>query len=349
MIKSQLKLGRLAQLVRAFGLHPKGRGFESLTAHHFLFPLHTNKLYYKNMKKVLNVFLLLILFASFSLNIVFYLSLKEKQEYIDSVAELQPSVAGVSVSIGDKNVVRFTRSKYMENNLNKLYQNYSGTYSLYLRNLKTSETLIVNPKQTFYSASLFKIPVVVAVMQDIEDGKYKLTDKITYTKEFYFNGSGSIQNNKEGTQYTIEELINKLLKESDNAAQAMLMSHLTNDTPYALMPNSNRITTTDVGNILEDLYSDAYLKEPSIDYILEKMTKTLFDDRLNLGLPTDVVFSHKIGNWAESGSWHDCGIMKYENNAYAVCLMSKGTTFEEFTDAARKTGIILSDSLFSNN
>lgn len=35
-------LGRLAQLVRASGLHPAGRGFDSLIAHHYFFEINMN-------------------------------------------------------------------------------------------------------------------------------------------------------------------------------------------------------------------------------------------------------------------------------------------------------------------
>ena len=38
------KEGRLAQLVRAFALHAKCRGFESLIAHHTLFSLQSRHL-----------------------------------------------------------------------------------------------------------------------------------------------------------------------------------------------------------------------------------------------------------------------------------------------------------------
>ncbi len=298
------------------------------------------------MRKAFSTFILISFISSVVLNIVFYIDLQEKDKYISSLSNLKPSVAGISVSFGDKNVVKFTKSKYMENNLNKLYNNYSGTYSLYLRNLNTSETLIVNEKQTFYSASLFKIPVSIAVMQDIEDEKYKYDDKLTYTKDFNFTGSGSIQNAKEGTQYSIDELLKKLLKESDNVAQAMLMSKLQNDTSYVLMPNSSRVTTTDIGTILEDFYNGIHLKQESINYLTNVMSKTSFDDRIHMGLPKDVLFAHKIGNWAQSGSWHDCGILKQQENVFALCLMSKDTTYEEYLDAARKTGLIISESLF---
>ena len=52
MVGPNYDVGRLAQLVRASGLHPEGRGFESLSAHHL-----------KNMKFILGIILSIVGFT----------------------------------------------------------------------------------------------------------------------------------------------------------------------------------------------------------------------------------------------------------------------------------------------
>ena len=68
------------------------------------------------------------------------------------------------------------------------------------------------------------------------------------------------------------------------------------------------------------------------------MTGTDFDNRIHLGLYERAKFSHKIGNWPETNTWHDCGILLDNKNPAIICVMSEGIEFNEFITVASATG-----------
>jgi len=68
------------------------------------------------------------------------------------------------------------------------------------------------------------------------------------------------------------------------------------------------------------------------------MSSTLFDDRIHQGLSEDTKFSHKIGNWPDTSSWHDCGIAPRNNKKIVVCVMSRNTTYENFLEVTKDVG-----------
>jgi hypothetical protein len=74
------------------------------------------------------------------------------------------------------------------------------------------------------------------------------------------------------------------------------------------------------------------------------MSNTSFDDRINSGLDTNTTFAHKIGNWPEENSWHDCGILLSPQTNLIVCLMSKNTTLSDFKNTSKNLGQYISQS-----
>lgn len=249
----------------------------------------------------------------------------------------QSVVKGVNVSFGDENVQNPTYSDFQKQKVEEITKSVSGQYSIYIKDLLTNNVISVGENDKFYAASLYKIPVAVVVLQAVETEKLELAKELTYTSEHYYSGSGKIQLEPFGTKFTVEELLSRLIKDSDNVAQSMLISEIDLAKVYYLMPSPEAIKTLEIGAFLESLYFGEYLNTENTARLLGYMSKTSFDNRISAGLVKGVTFSHKIGNWAGTGSWHDCGIV-FGAEHMIVCLMSKNTTFEEFLGVSRKLG-----------
>lgn len=222
-----------------------------------------------------------------------------------------------------------------------------GSYGLYIKNLMTGESHEQDADRVFYAASLFKIPVAVGVLRAVEAGELSFDTVVEYKEEDFFGGTGSVVNTDYGTKYTVAELLDRLLKESDNAAQSMLtrvtaerhMAYAFHSVgkPQIVFFKENRATPREVGTMLEKIYKQELLNSENSKLILKIMSETSFDDRINSGLEPSRTFTHKIGNWGETGSWHDCGIILYPE-PIVVCLMSEGTSFEEFVSVSTLIG-----------
>ncbi|MFZ5425016.1 MAG: serine hydrolase [Patescibacteria group bacterium] len=219
-----------------------------------------------------------------------------------------------------------------------------GTYSIYIKDLKTGVEKTLNKDTNYYSASLYKVPVAIAVLRDVEANKISLENELTLTLFDKESGSGSLQGYKTGSKLTVKQTLEKLLKESDNTAQNMLTRSISmpvgNYFPYASVtrfPNTLNITPSEMIELLEKLATYSYLAAENSNLIINMLSQTSFDDRINVGLGEDVTFSHKIGNWGNEGSWHDCGIVLNEK-IVLVCVMSSGTTYEDFVEVSEETG-----------
>ena len=90
--------------------------------------------------------------------------------------------------------------------------------SLAFKDLQTGETLFIGEKDMVHAASTMKVPVLIEVFKQAEDGKFRLDDRIVIKNEFHSIVDGSpFSLNKEddsdpeiygliGTSLTIREL-----------------------------------------------------------------------------------------------------------------------------------------------
>ena len=83
-----------------------------------------------------------------------------------------------------------------------------------------------NEEILFYAASTIKILVCLLIMKLSDEGKIDLSEKITVKMEDIFEGSGVIKNQKSDRSYSIDELIELCLKESDNTAYIKLIKYV---------------------------------------------------------------------------------------------------------------------------
>ncbi len=226
-----------------------------------------------------------------------------------------------------------------------------GTYGIYIKDLQDGKTYMHNESELFYGASLFKVPIGAAVLKEIQDDALQADEKITYLEKDYFGGTGTIYYSKFGTKFSVEYLVGRLLKDSDNVAQAMLTRIVPPSKigeAFALITiknyffKNNTVTPEQLGNFFENLISGDYLTQTNKTILLNIMSQTSFDDRVHAGLSEGVKFSHKIGNWPETAAWHDCGVVSKDDQKVIACVMSRNTTFEEFLNVSKKVGKFVS-------
>ncbi len=94
--------------------------------------------------------------------------------------------------------------------------------SLAYYNIETGFSLIINPDNHYYLASVMKAPYMLYIYRLALKGEADLEEKLVYTEDFKREGTGVLKDMELGTEFTIEELIGYCLEESDNSAFAML-------------------------------------------------------------------------------------------------------------------------------
>ncbi len=218
--------------------------------------------------------------------------------------------------------------------------NDNNNVSVYFRLMNSGRWLGVNENTTFIPASLLKILIMIAYFKEAETAPKILSQKIIYDiKNAISETETSLL---VGETYTIEDLINIMIKKSDNGALSLLVLNMKNvdiinkvfvdfSIPLPVSGTSaliESLSPKDYSLVWRTLYGASYLNRDMSNKVLHILSETEFKYGLVQNLPSEVVVSHKFGirlsNLSEKKELHDCGIIYYPDHPYFLCVMTKG-------------------------
>ncbi len=81
----------------------------------------------------------------------------------------------------------------------------------------------------WYLSSTVKVPVAIAVLEQVDDGRIALDDQLELQRSDFVDGAGDMLGQAPGTRFTIATLLEKSLRDSDSTATDMLIRHLGED------------------------------------------------------------------------------------------------------------------------
>lgn len=222
----------------------------------------------------------------------------------------------------------------------------------YFRDLNNGPWFGINVSIEFKLASLLKVPVMMSYYRLAEQDKTALEKKITFdgvsTNTIDYNAltkpAGSLVS---GKSYTVEELIQKMIIDSDNDAFKMLVDNIDVGLladPYnlteieILSKNQDYISTIrEYSTFMRVLYNASYLSRPYSEKALQVLIQSKFKNGLVAGVPEHVEVAHKFGIRQTDDTYqlHDCGIVYYAHFPYQICVMTQGKNLEELADVVK--------------
>jgi beta-lactamase class A len=110
--------------------------------------------------------------------------------------------------------------------LDSLSSAHHGDVGYAIVNLETGEQLSRSGDEPFPTASLIKVPIAVALMQQVAQGQIALDDRITVLKIEKVPGAGILQFLHDGAEITIRDAAWLMLTLSDNTATNLLLSRV---------------------------------------------------------------------------------------------------------------------------
>jgi beta-lactamase class A len=152
-----------------------------------------------------------------------------------------------------------------------------------------------------------------------------------------------------GQTYVVNDLINKMIIESDNGAMNLLLSHIDNSylseiyteiglkapapgAPYTISP-------ADFSLFFRILYNGTYLSDASSEKALSILSQATFENGLLAGLPAGTTVAHKFGeriigsgDQITSVELHDCGIIYANQGPYLLCVMTRGKSLNSLAN-----------------
>ena len=185
---------------------------------------------------------------------------------------------------------------------------------IFLVDLDNKSYVSINGETPVSAASTIKLPVLVALFQEVDAGKINLEEKLTMTKDVIGSGSGNMQYEKPGTQFTILETATKMMTISDNTATNMLIERmggmetvnqkfmdwgLTSTrlrNPLPDLTGTNTTSPEDLGNLLVKVETGEMISLRSRDRLLYIMRNIVRNTLLPQGLEEDAIIAHKTGD-----------------------------------------------------
>ncbi|MBE9168085.1 serine hydrolase [Pleurocapsales cyanobacterium LEGE 06147] len=166
----------------------------------------------------------------------------------------------------------------------------------------------------FAAASTIKIPVLVAFFQDVDAGKIRLDEQLTMTEDVIGSGSGDMQYQPAGKEFSVLETATKMMTISDNTATNMLIKRmggvdalnqrflewgLTATVIRNLLPDlegTNSTSPEDLGNLLAKIDRGELISLRSRDRLLYIMRNVVTNTLLPQGLEDKATIAHKTGD-----------------------------------------------------
>lgn len=213
--------------------------------------------------------------------------------------------------------------------------------AVYYRDLNNGPTFGVGPNEKFFPASLLKVPIMMAFYHWSEVKPDLFDSSIPYEQPKDLGFQQTIIPREQmivGQTYTVRELLERMIRYSDNQALFLLSSHLPLDMlenlfktigvdDSVLHDSEAKLTVKEYSGFFRMLFNGSYLSREHSEDALALLASTDYDDALPAGVPLGTVVAHKFGE-AGTGETerqlHDCGIVYFPDHPYLVCIMTRG-------------------------
>ena len=213
-------------------------------------------------------------------------------------------------------------------------------YSVMVVDFTSNFQMAINETAIFDAASVNKIPILVALYHEADQGRISFDKTITLqAKDIQDYGTGSIRYDPPGTVYSVKTLARLMIQKSDNTAAYILANYVltlkgiqsyieslgTTQTDMIENTTSNR----DTALLFRKMFNGEIANPALTQEMIGLLKDTDFEDRLPAQLPEGVVVYHKIGTGV--GAVHDTGVVESGKTKYYVGIFTSNITDEEQT------------------
>jgi len=238
----------------------------------------------------------------------------------------------------------------LEGRLAPLAKAHPGKVALAVKNLETAESYYHNADEVMPTASLIKIAVLIDLYQQAQEGKLKLTDRVTLRAADKVPGSGILTEHfSDGAEFSLRDAARLMIAFSDNTATNLVLDHVgiksvnermkewgfpetrLNAKVYRGSTTSvdaartrryglGSTTAREMVGLLEQLQTSDRLRPFYKQAVLNHLSKNADKDKFKRLLPADVVVIHKDGSTSDTRT--DAGLIHTPGGIVAVCVLT---------------------------
>jgi len=229
-------------------------------------------------------------------------------------------------------------------------QNNVSDASVFFQDFNTDDRVDINENSKFYPASLNRVALMIALLKIMESKPDSVPQGMVYNGADENSGQEILPKCalQKGEYYTIDQILETLIKCSDNNAFYLLTSSIDNSilqdlyndlgiSVDLLNPDQPKdydfMNTEDASYFFRILYNASYLTDNNSEKTLELLSQTDFTQGIVAGVPKKIKVAHKFGlatfvnpdNQLVERELHDCGIVYHSKNPYLLCVMTKSS------------------------
>jgi D-alanyl-D-alanine carboxypeptidase (penicillin-binding protein 5/6) len=236
---------------------------------------------------------------------------------------------------------------------------HRGDVAVAVKHLKTGDTFEHNAEKPMPTASLIKLPVMIAAYDAAEKGKLSLDDMIEIKKDDLVPGSGVLTSHfSPGTKISLRDAIHLMIVYSDNSATNLVLDKLglpaTNELMASMDCPETRVnskvfrrdtsiaperskefglgstTARDMVKLAEQVYGKKLVSEKASEQMLDHMFACEDKIKVPRKLPAGTKVAHKTGSVNLTRT--DAGVIETPSGPIAFCILTNNNQDQRWTD-----------------
>jgi beta-lactamase class A len=235
----------------------------------------------------------------------------------------------------------------VEQQVRQLISQASGPVGVEVRELPSGAGFSIDAQERFSSASLIKVPVLVAAIQQAERGFLSLSQRVPVAASPNVGGSGILASLSDVSELSVRDLVELMITISDNLATNLLIQTLT---PAVIAETidaaglqgtvlqrsmmdlaarerglDNFTTAADMTVLMREIAcgTTIFANPPSYRIAREVLERQQVNDRLPRALPDGWTLAHKTGEL--DGVRHDAGFVTVGGQpVLAIAVLTEG-------------------------
>lgn len=236
----------------------------------------------------------------------------------------------------------------LKGQMSSIQKKFKGDTRIYFDYLNNASWIGLGEKDLFTAASTVKVPLAMAIFKLEESGRLDLNTKYALDQLDLDASFGDLYKVGPDHTFTVNELLEIMLKYSDNTAANALYKVLQMNgisdpfqDVYAFMgwidfpdfgasglQSYTNINLKTLSNMFIALYNAQYVNVEHSNRILTLLDESPFNDQIAAGVPKDLPVAHKVGMFEPNNTYTDCGIVYAPQRNYLLCESSTGMDYK---------------------
>jgi beta-lactamase class A len=260
--------------------------------------------------------------------------------------------------------------KKLQARIEDAIKGFNGDIGIYVKDLHTGKTVLINADTIFPTASIVKVPILIGVMDKIQRGELAYDSALVYKDSLLYEGGDILGSFKDNERVLLKKVMMLMLTTSDNTASLWLQSLAGNGTRINEILDSLGLTYTrvnsrtpgrennrtqygwgqttpkEMGMLFEKIYRNEIFSPAACDRMMRSLGRNYWDlnEAISQIPPYIEVFSK---NGCVNACRSEVLLVNAPHKPYIFCIFTKNNKDTKWNHAneawtiARKVSLIL--------